>query len=97
MTDIVSLLAQREEINRQIAAQKPQAVAQVKQLMQTLGVTLEDLGAGRAPKASGAGSKRPVKYRDDAGNTWTGVGQRPRWLVAALQAGKTLSDFAVAS
>jgi len=42
-----------------------------------------------------AGKKIPVKYRDDAGNTWTGRGLKPRWLTAALGAGKKLEDFQV--
>jgi DNA-binding protein H-NS len=36
-----------------------------------------------------------VKYRDAAGNTWSGRGLRPRWLNNALAKGKALSDFAV--
>lgn len=37
----------------------------------------------------------PVRYRDQAGNTWAGRGRRPKWLVAALADGKRLEDFAV--
>jgi DNA-binding protein H-NS len=51
-----------------------------------------------AKVARKAGAKRPpvpVKFRDDAGNTWTGRGNRPRWLVAALATGKKIDDFAV--
>jgi DNA-binding protein H-NS len=35
-----------------------------------------------------------VNYADDAGNSWTGRGPRPRWLKAALESGKSLEDFA---
>lgn len=51
----------------------------------------------RTSKASA--SKRPkrapsaVRYADDAGNTWTGRGPRPRWLKTAVAEGKELSDF----
>jgi DNA-binding protein H-NS len=54
--------------------------------------------AKTAKPARKAGAKRPpvpVKFRDDAGNTWTGRGNRPRWLVAALSSGKRIDDFAV--
>lgn len=37
----------------------------------------------------------PAKYRDDAGNTWSGRGSQPRWLVAALAGGKKLESMAV--
>jgi DNA-binding protein H-NS len=37
-----------------------------------------------------------VKYRDKAGNTWTGRGRMPRWLVAATKGGKAKKeDFLV--
>jgi DNA-binding protein H-NS len=36
-----------------------------------------------------------IKYRDDAGNAWTGRGTKPKWFVAALAAGKTPQDLLV--
>lgn len=36
-----------------------------------------------------------IKYRNEAGATWVGLGKRPQWLRDALAAGKQLSDFAV--
>jgi DNA-binding protein H-NS len=45
--------------------------------------------AGKAAaKAHGA-----VKYADDQGHTWTGVGKRPGWFLAALEAGKSAEDL----
>ena len=56
----------------------------------------------RKARAKGAAKPRgarkgtvPVKYRDDAGNTWTGRGSQPRWFRAALEAGKKPEDFKV--
>lgn len=92
MATLNELLAQRADVEAQIAAQKPAAIAQVCALMAQLGVTIEDLG-GTPRRAGGSTSKRAIKYRDDQGNTWTGVGQRPRWLVARLAAGAALDDF----
>jgi DNA-binding protein H-NS len=68
------------------------AVTRVVALMAELGLTWEDLGVEpmRKPPA-----KRRVKFRDEVGNTWAGVGQRPRWLIARLQAGATLDQFRV--
>jgi DNA-binding protein H-NS len=48
-------------------------------------------------KASKAAAKKPVsqiKYRDDAGHTWTGHGKRPNWFKAAIEAGKKPEDLA---
>lgn len=75
------------------------------------GKSLDDLLAGERPSrdqprsASGAASaaapqrrrkkKIPVKFKDASGNTWTGRGSQPRWLRAALAAGKKLDDLRV--
>ena len=53
-----------------------------------------------ASKPVAAGRKRgrrtvPVKYRDEHGNTWAARGSRPKWLVAALAAGRKLEDFLI--
>jgi DNA-binding protein H-NS len=54
--------------------------------------------AGRkvsARKARQARPPSPVKYRDGAGNTWSGRGKRPQWFKSALEAGKTLEELSV--
>ena len=45
---------------------------------------------GRGGK--GKRGKVAVKYRDSAGNTWTGRGRMPRWLVAAIKGGKAKKE-----
>lgn len=48
------------------------------------------------PKTGGtAGLRVAAKYRDGAGNAWSGRGMKPNWLSAAIKAGKTLESFAV--
>lgn len=47
-------------------------------------------GRGKAAKATAV-----VKYRNESGGTWGGLGKRPQWLRDALAQGKTLADFAV--
>lgn len=91
MSDLDRLLSQRAELDRQIAAHKQEMVAQVRGVMAALGVTLADLGGVVATPTV----KRPIKYRDEKGNTWTGVGQRPRWLQQRILAGASLDDFKV--
>jgi DNA-binding protein H-NS len=57
------------------------------------GFDIRDLIDGRKSKRG----KVAVKYRDRAGNTWTGRGRMPRWLVAATKGGKAKKeDFLVA-
>ena len=54
---------------------------------------LKKAAAKRASPQKGA--KVAPKYRDEAGNTWTGRGTRPVWLRTALEAGATLEQFAI--
>ncbi len=53
--------------------------------------------AGRASSGEGlrTRTKPAVKYRDEQGNTWTGRGNSPRWLVAAEAAGRKREEFLV--
>jgi DNA-binding protein H-NS len=51
-------------------------------------------GNGRKPRRSRG--TVPIKYRDDAGNTWTGRGKTPRWITEAEKTGKTRDAFRIA-
>ena len=44
-------------------------------------------GAAAKPAA------KAVKFKDDQGHTWGGIGKRPDWFKAALAAGKTADDL----
>lgn len=49
-----------------------------------------------AAAAARAGGKVVARYRDPAtGQTWSGRGLRPRWLVRAIEDGKTLDEFLI--
>ena len=54
--------------------------------------------AGTASSSVGAvATKRPAKYSDSKGNSWSGRGSRPRWLQAALKKrGARIEDFLIA-
>jgi DNA-binding protein H-NS len=41
------------------------------------------------------GRKVPAKYRDRAGNHWSGRGAQPRWMTAAIKAGAKRDDFLI--
>lgn len=103
MATLNDLLAQKAALEKQIVdaqrEEKAAAIAQIKALMAQYGLTPADLGAraiAAAPRRAGGGAKVPPKYRDPAtGATWSGRGLKPRWLEAALAAGRALSDFAI--
>lgn len=46
-------------------------------------------------KRSTAGTKVAPKYRDETGNTWTGRGKQPKWVVAALASGRSLDEMLI--
>ncbi|MGJ7531369.1 H-NS family nucleoid-associated regulatory protein [Variovorax sp. GB1P17] len=50
--------------------------------------------ASKNAKAMPAKKRSATTYRDEAGNTWSGFGPRPRWLREALEAGQTLEQLA---
>ena len=107
MSTLQELLAQKAELERKIQEtqrnERQSAIDKVRALMAEFGLSVEDLGgkgtssgSGRAKKAEGGSARKAaVKYRDAAGNTWSGRGLQPRWLKEALASGKALSDFAV--
>ena len=51
--------------------------------------------AAKGVKAVVRAKAKPVRFRDDAGNTWVGRGPRPQWVQDALASGKKIGDFAV--
>lgn len=99
------LLQQKAELERQISEQtreqRAAAIAEIKSLMLTYGLTPGDIVpdaekiAKAGKKSSRAGAKVEPKYRDAHGHTWTGRGLKPNWLRAALHNGATLEQFAI--
>lgn len=94
------LLAQKSALERAIreaqTADKAEAVERVRQLMSENGLTVADVAATATAKTGGTGKKVAPKYRDPiSGATWTGRGLKPKWLQAALAAGKSVTDFAI--
>ena len=53
------------------------------------------LSKGGKRRSPVAGRTVPVKFKDDKGNTWTGRGRTPLWLVAAEKAGKKRQSFLI--
>ena len=71
---------------------KAEARAELEKVAKELGFSLDEIVSGK--------TKRPKvapKYRnpENAAETWTGRGRRPRWVDAALKAGKSLDDLAI--
>ena len=56
---------------------------EIRQKMETCGLTAQDIGGTAAPRkrSGGAEGKGTVKYRGPNGETWSGGrGRKPRWV-----------------
>ncbi len=106
---LAAIQEQIEKLTKQAEAirakEVAEVVAQIRSAIEHYGLTAADLGLGAAAKARKArvsvkkagkkGGKKvgAVKFRDDQGNTWTGMGPKPRWFKEALAAGKSLESL----
>ena len=90
---IASLMQQAEG---QRKAEVAAVIRDIHAKMGEYGITTADLDSGRALRSSRRGQAITVKYRNAAtGETWTGRGKMPRWLVAEVARGRTKEQFAI--
>jgi DNA-binding protein H-NS len=93
-TELTVMIGDAEKALQTRWAERRQSVmAQIRELAASIGATVT-FGILK-PAQSGKGSKVQVKYRDGKGNTWTGRGEKPKWLREALEAGRSVEEFAV--
>lgn len=92
--------ALQREAEKARHAEVQSVIKRIKEAIVAYGLTAQDLGfAPPAPAAAGGRrrSARPPKYRDQAGNVWSGRGPRPRWLKEALRQGARLEQFSASA
>lgn len=91
------------------AKEAADVIQKIKSAIQAYELTPEDLfgtskpgrtaskaaSSGKRAPSKLIGTKLPIKYRDETGNTWTGRGMQPRWLKTALESGRKLEDFSI--
>ena len=108
-TELEELLSKREQVHaelvqldKQIAQLRSQErsgiIKQIHQMLAEFNLSVADLGGGTKTGRTNPikGVKIAAKYRDSAtGNEWTGRGRQPKWVEAALAAGKTLDEFEI--
>jgi DNA-binding protein H-NS len=95
-------------IDERTEGEKRSFIEEVTARAQALGMSLADIVAKAMPesvrpvsiggKPAKSGDKRAspiVKYRSPSGQTWTGRGRTPQWLVSLEAEGKKREDFAV--
>lgn len=102
MTTLKSLLARRAELDSEIEYARQQersaAMAQILELMKLHGITSTDVATASTGRGKRLGRTVPPKYRHpESGQTWSGRGLQPRWLVEAVAAGNSLDKYRIAS
>ena len=87
-------LQQRAEHLR--LSERAEVIGDIRAKIAAYELTPADLGFknGTAKKTM-AGTKVPIRYRDEQGNTWSGRGKFPNWLLAYLKAGRKAEEFLV--
>jgi DNA-binding protein H-NS len=101
--EISRLKAQAEEIRNR---ERTGVIDRILEAISAYQITAVELGFGRGRSAgktakkmsARGGSKKPVraaKFRDAAGNTWSGLGKRPNWFKDALASGSTPEQLLV--
>lgn len=87
------LKAQADELMRQAnilrGQEKEKAIVTIKEQIQALSITPEELGfrSVRKYKKQGSTGKYPPRYRDENGNEWSGMGRMPTWLHEFIKSG----------
>ena len=97
------LRALRTKTDRAISSfetrKRREALAAAEEVARQHGFNLNDLTGkgGRGRRAGNAGMAVEAKYADpdDASQTWSGRGRRPRWVTEHLDAGRSLDDLRV--
>ena len=103
------VLAQIEQLQRQADALRKKeiagVVARIQEAIEHYNLTPEELfgSSGSRGRRRGGRNEAPAgrtkagapKYQGPQGQTWTGVGKRPRWFVEALASGKSAEDLLV--
>ena len=90
----------------EIIAKVTEAIVHYRLKAADLGFGKASGNVGKSPAAAGSmpvkmvrknAAAKPVaeavKFRDDQGHTWGGIGERPDWFKVALAAGKTPEDL----
>jgi DNA-binding protein H-NS len=98
MSTYKELKAQAEALMKQAEAARRAEVAsvvtEIQARMKEFGITLDDLKGG-AKKAK-ARTAVAAKYHNPAtGESWSGRGRSPRWMVGELAKGRSKEEFLV--
>jgi DNA-binding protein H-NS len=95
LKDLKTLQSQvSEKIATYEQRKKQEALSALEEKAKALGYSLNEL-VGMAAVRKRKPAKAKYANPDNKSQTWTGRGRKPRWIEAALKAGKSLDDMAI--
>ncbi len=81
-----------------VMAERNAKIEEIRQQMEAVGLSIDDLGAVTAKPAKKKRAPRPAKYKivvDGETITWTGQGRTPTVFKAELDKGRNLEEFLI--
>lgn len=87
----IAKLEQEAEALRK--AEMATVITEIKAKMAEYGITSKDLGVIKSKSKKQPGATSPARYRNKEGQSWSGRGRKPKWVIEALATGKTLEDM----
>jgi DNA-binding protein H-NS len=88
----------QSQVNKAVSSfedrRRKAALAEVEEVARANGFTLSELTGNAVPRKRAPAA---AKYANPANrsDTWSGRGRKPRWVEAALKAGKSLADLSI--
>jgi len=90
------LLAQAEELRE---SERAVAINDIKEKIAAYDLNASELGFSVGPSSRKTSTKKApsvaVKYKGPNGESWSGRGRQPKWMVSALAAGKKVDEFRI--
>lgn len=75
--------------------QRSAAMTEMRAIAKRHGVSMEEMVEMATANATPSGALPKFRDPENPENTWTGRGRKPKWLIAAIEAGADISDFAI--
>ena len=74
---------------------KTEAMSALEEHAKALGFSLAELTSKKVRKARAGSGEAKYRHPENPDVTWSGLGRRPAWFTAALEAGKPAESMAV--
>lgn len=87
-----------EEEEQQVIAARNAKIEEIRQQMEAIGLSIDDLGGVAVKAASKKRAPRPAKYQIEVGGEmiqWTGQGRMPTVFKNEVNKGRSMDDFLI--